>query len=80
MVSVRLPYLADALKLFTFLIITGQEKASICSCTLALAQVGTNHYQVQGISNTLQVIFFKLGCETQLHAQEKVEIVLRHTG
>lgn len=46
-------HLTDGLELFTLLIEGRQQEAAIAASTLAPAQVGANHHEVQGVAQAL---------------------------
>lgn len=54
------PHLADDLEFFTLLVIAGQEEAPILTSPFTTAMETTHHHQVQGITDTLQIILLEL--------------------
>ena len=54
-------HLADGLELLALLVVRGQQEAPVPAGPFPLAQVGTNHYEVQGVAHTLEVVLLQLG-------------------
>ena len=54
-------HLADGLELLALLVIGGQQEAPVPAGPFPLAQAGTNHYEVQGVAHTLEVVLLQLG-------------------
>lgn len=52
--------LADGLKLFVFLVVAGQQEASVHPGPFAFSQVGPDHTEINGVAHSVQVILFQL--------------------